>query len=716
MTYHGDFDTIWQSCTNKIYHLETPKEEDAFIFDDSSLFSTLELEKTDLNAVKSLLNSVEIVSWHQHTSNMHRFSNVITKLRNQIKIELPTQAWAKFYCILSTFELVNIPSETETYNSIHLCEAPGAFITSLNHFIRTNYGAKFSWDWLGTTLNPYHEGNNLGQMIPDDRFIVNTLDNWCFGADFTGNIMNVDNMNHLIKRLEDKKIHLVTADGSIDCSDNPSEQEAVVAPLFLWEIITALNVLSDGGSLVLKMFTVFERCTLVFLYLLVQVFKNVSFYKPGPSKPGNSEVYLVATEFDKDACQCSKLFQELQEAAFNDSKMEQVGGLVDFTRVSKSFLDSVRLYAEESCSLQKETIQRNRKTFEKLNHQEQQRLNKLKKYFARKFIDHFGIVRIDEYVSPMYVLMSSQGEFKNFKQNMNFKKGSFNQRKGGTGDESEHQRVICKKERDKQTFVNVFQCDVESDHKTEKKIIHRPIMGKKLISVLSSNFCNPTSLQKLQNLQRSLPMSGQFSAFFNDFEHLFSQSTLAFISEGVEFYKELIQRFPAVDIKPYSHFSDSIDIVKPVKKNHILISIPDLGVAPHNKKTNLSILIKTLHFVFKDCQVQCLSFQAEGILVTSFWVGFFYLISRCFNSVTYSCPGNPKESVFVFFDEFIADNEQIDNLFDYLHELCGSMMERLADGMDVLHIVEINKLMRSDFRQYIKKSNNIFIHNYCSKH
>ena len=718
MTYqHGDFDTIWQMSTTKIYPLETPKEGDDFVCDDSSLFSTLELEKTDLNAVKSLLNSVEIVSWRQHTSNMHKFSNVITKLRNQIKIELPTQAWVKFYCILSTFELVHLPTTAETFNTVHLCEAPGAFITSLNHFIRTNYGGKFSWDWLGTTLNPYYEGNDLGQMIPDDRFIVNTLDQWCFGDDFTGNVMSASNLNHLKKRLGDKKIHLVTADGSIDCSDNPSEQEVVVAPLFLWEIITALNVLSDGGSFVLKMFTVFERCTLVFLYLLVKVFKCVSFYKPGPSKPGNSEVYLVATGFKVNICQGSRLFQELQEAAFNDFKMEQIGDLVDFTQVSKTFLDSVRVYVEESCSLQKETIQTNRKTFEKLSHQEQQRLDKLKKYFVRRFIDHFGIVQIDEYVSPMYALMSSQGQFKNFKQNMNFKKGSFNQRNSAPRDKTRQQEA-CGDEvsREKQTFIDVFQCCSDLESKNKKAVFHHTVIGKKLISVLSSNFCNPATLQQLQGLQKSLSVSSQISAFIKDFDQLLSQSSLLMISTDVEYYRKLTQHFPAIDIQYYSNFPDNMDMIKPVKNNHILVDIPDLGIEPCTKRQNLSTLIKVLHFAFSDCQSQCVSFRTQGILLTNFWAGFFFIISRCFNSLTYSCPGNPTESVFLVFDGFNADQEQIEDLFDYLHKLCGQVMESLRNEMDVLHIVEINKLMQSDFRQYVKKSNNIFIHNYCNKH
>jgi hypothetical protein len=64
--------------------------------------------------------------------------------------------------------------------------------------------ACFQWQWLATTLNPYYEGNPLSCMINDDRFILQTLSCWNFGLDYTGNLMDIRNMLHLVE--EAKKI------------------------------------------------------------------------------------------------------------------------------------------------------------------------------------------------------------------------------------------------------------------------------------------------------------------------------------------------------------------------------------------------------------------------------------------------------------------------------------------------------------------------------
>lgn len=159
-------------------------------------------------------------------------------------------------------------------------------------------------------MNPYHEGNDVGKMINDDRLILKSLNHWTFLEDATGNILSNRNLERLMTDKSDKldmphekedttesHVLLVTADGSIDCQTQPAEQENLVAHLHFGEIVAALKLLQKGGSFVLKIFTFLESVTITHLYLLACVFKEVYLFKPATSKEGNSEVYVICTEY-----------------------------------------------------------------------------------------------------------------------------------------------------------------------------------------------------------------------------------------------------------------------------------------------------------------------------------------------------------------------------------------------------------------------------------
>ena len=53
-----------------------------------------------------------------------------------LQVEMGTKAWCKMYEILVAYELA---PPTPKCNTVHLCEAPGAFITATNHYLRQMY-------------------------------------------------------------------------------------------------------------------------------------------------------------------------------------------------------------------------------------------------------------------------------------------------------------------------------------------------------------------------------------------------------------------------------------------------------------------------------------------------------------------------------------------------------------------------------------------------
>lgn len=98
--------------------------------------------------------------------------------------------------------------EDQPFQTAHVCEAPGAFICATNFYYnqrnekdRFRSSRRQPWEWTGLSLNPYYEGNDQEAMVDDDRFIVETLDNWYFGIDNSGNILDSNNIHGLWRKV-----------------------------------------------------------------------------------------------------------------------------------------------------------------------------------------------------------------------------------------------------------------------------------------------------------------------------------------------------------------------------------------------------------------------------------------------------------------------------------------------------------------------------------
>ena len=124
----------------------------------------------------------------------------------------------------------------------------------------SSYLVSYSLPMFAHTDAPRYEDNDPEAMVDSDVFILKTSQHWFFGADNKGDIRSSANIEALASA--GPSAQLVTADGSIDCSTCPNEQESVVAHLHYCEAIAALRVLDRGGHFVLKMFTLFERSSL----------------------------------------------------------------------------------------------------------------------------------------------------------------------------------------------------------------------------------------------------------------------------------------------------------------------------------------------------------------------------------------------------------------------------------------------------------------------
>lgn len=139
-------------------------------------------------------------------------------------------------------------------------------------------------------------------MIDDDKLINETMPNWCFGEDTSGDLRRMSNIEYLWDDARRRMVGaageslcpgalLVTADGAVDTSMDPNRQEEICAGLHFCEIVAAIGVLALGGNFMWKGFTLFEHASISSLYLMGCLFDEVAVYKPATSKPANSETY-----------------------------------------------------------------------------------------------------------------------------------------------------------------------------------------------------------------------------------------------------------------------------------------------------------------------------------------------------------------------------------------------------------------------------------------
>jgi 23S rRNA U2552 (ribose-2'-O)-methylase RlmE/FtsJ len=216
--------------------------------------------------------------------------------------------------------------------SFHLAEGPGGFIEALS-YLRNNENDIY----YGMTLM---EGNKEVPKWDKSTYFLNKSPNVIIekGIDMTGNLYNIENLEYVYKKYR-HSIDFITGDGGFDFSIDFNKQEENSLNLILAEVFFAIILQKKGGSFVLKVFDTFSSLSIQILYLLCYLYENVYITKPLPSRPANSERYIVCINF-KMVSNIDKLIQNIFNK-FYLIKQTNITSIIN-NELSNCFLEKIK--------------------------------------------------------------------------------------------------------------------------------------------------------------------------------------------------------------------------------------------------------------------------------------------------------------------------------------------------------------------------------------
>ena len=147
-----------------------------------------------------------------------------------------------FIKLWEIYNTLNIIPNKKKVKVFHLAEAPGQWINCTHYFILTKRHKVEEYDWRATSLNPTHPKNieKYGTGIFSDAYglIKKFKNRWIWGADDTGDITKIKNLNgiaNIVKNglMRQEKIDLVLGDGGIQSDDIIVNQKLEYSQLFM---------------------------------------------------------------------------------------------------------------------------------------------------------------------------------------------------------------------------------------------------------------------------------------------------------------------------------------------------------------------------------------------------------------------------------------------------------------------------------------------------
>jgi 23S rRNA U2552 (ribose-2'-O)-methylase RlmE/FtsJ len=209
------------------------------------------------------------------------------------------------------------PAACQTF---HLAEGPGGFIEAMTH-MRKNPDDTY----YGMTLIDEQNQNVPGWR--KSKFFLQNNPNVIIetGIEKNGDLMKPENLRYCYDKYNGK-MDLITGDGGFDFSFQYPQQEQISTKLITCQIGFAIAMQKTGGTFILKVYDTFTRFSLDLLFLLANLYEQLTIIKPNTSRFANSEKYVVCKGFrNSNTLELVKQFYKILQTT-----EPIVGSLFDF--------------------------------------------------------------------------------------------------------------------------------------------------------------------------------------------------------------------------------------------------------------------------------------------------------------------------------------------------------------------------------------------------
>ena len=295
------------------------------------------------------------------TNPYERIHTISSRLNLPPSICLLTPLSRSFFKMIEIFHVMKFfetKQKVVKMRSLHLCEGPGGFIEALFHKAEDCH--KIIQVSYAMTLRSTH------QMIPGWRRATPFLQRHpavklVYGPSNTGDIYDTQNQNYLLELCKKQPMHLVTADGGFDFSDDFHAQEKMIFRLLVSSAYIALQTLAVEGDFVLKIFDIQSQTTRDFLTLIGSCFKEWTLYKPVTSRPCNSEWYFLGKSVIHQRDSVIKILAEIRDMLSEEK-------IITKLLITNSKEEYIQLLQKERIEKQSNALQNVLSYCENLNH------------------------------------------------------------------------------------------------------------------------------------------------------------------------------------------------------------------------------------------------------------------------------------------------------------------------------------------------------------